>query len=290
VAADAVSTLVNLTRDPLIIDRLSSDKLIADIYRIVVNPESILADLGSMLLSNLTITDFNVKRLLQLDDPKFQGTRLFKLIDIFSQGRQYNPKADFFYLALVFANVTRLPEGRECLLNKDRFGFQKLFPFINHPKLIVRGGIASTLKNCCFQVNKHEWLMSNEVDIISVLLSPLAKKSDLREEEKPKAPKFLLDLEPEKTREPDLKIRITLTHTILLLTSSTYQLRNYLRDNCVYPVMREMNLEDSTGEIDEAIHGVVNMLLRDESPETPSNSNNNSSNNNNDNDGIEIIS
>ena len=92
------------------------------------------------------------------------------------------------------------------LLNQERPILQKILPLVQHEKLIVRGGIATMIKfvlmylhflnlnfflqkkinfiirNCCFQTEKHSWLLSDDVDILYYIILPLAKSTDFKNE------------------------------------------------------------------------------------------------------------
>lgn len=94
------------------------------------------------------------------------------------------------------------------LMDKDRSVIQRLLPFTEYASSLVRrGGIIGTLKNCCFDVQNHEWLLSPEVDILSYLLLPLAGPEEFDDEDNDKLPTTLQYLSETKTREPDLDIR-----------------------------------------------------------------------------------
>lgn len=86
--------------------------------------------------------------------------------------------------------------------------FQRLLSFVEYKESIVRrGGIIGTLKNCCFDIENHEWLMSSEVDIVSYLLLPLAGPEEFTDEENNKLPIDLQYLPETKEREFDPDIR-----------------------------------------------------------------------------------
>ena len=93
-------------------------------------------------------------------------------------------------------------------MDKERSVIQRLLPFTEYAgSLVRRGGIAGTLKNCCFDVQNHEWLLSPEVDILSYLLLPLAGPEEFDDEDNDKLPTSLQYLSETKQREPDLDIR-----------------------------------------------------------------------------------
>lgn len=60
----------------------------------------------------------------------------------------------------------------------------------------------------------HEWLLSDEVDILPRLLLPLAGPEEFDDDETDKLPVDLQYLEPDKQREPDADVRRMLVEAI----------------------------------------------------------------------------
>lgn len=103
-------------------------------------------------------------------------------------------------------------------MDRTRNVIQRLLPFTEYTDSIVRrGGIIGTLKNCCFDVEHHEWLLSEDVDILSYLLLPLAGPEEFDDIENEKLPLDLQYLPETKERESDPDIRY-----------------NYISDNLKY--------------------------------------------------------
>jgi len=91
---------------------------------------------------------------------------------------------------------------------RDRSIIQNLLPCIEYSNNIVRkSGIIGTLKNCTFELEDHEWLLSPQVDLLSSLLLPLAGPEEFDDEDNDKLPISLQYLPETKTREPDPQIR-----------------------------------------------------------------------------------
>lgn len=83
-----------------------------------------------------------------------------------------------------------------------------LLPFTEFSESTIRRrGVIGTLKNCCFEIDKHEWLLSSEIDILTYLLLPLAGPEEFDEEDNDKLPINLQYLPETKTREPESEIR-----------------------------------------------------------------------------------
>lgn len=63
------------------------------------------------------------------------------------------------------------------------------------------------MKNCCFETDSHEWVLSEEVDILPRVLLPLAGPEEFNEEDNDKLPLDLQFLPENKEREEDPDIR-----------------------------------------------------------------------------------
>lgn len=152
VAHDAFRALVNLSDSPLLVPFLSEPAFLAFLVSYILNADSIVADLASMLLSNLTASSSPCAALLALKVPILKTpsspSRLFPtlsrsgtcsvpvpyppgepqdtpalplLIDAFVEGALIDPsgdrasrkrKGDLHFLASVFANISTSPAGR----------------------------------------------------------------------------------------------------------------------------------------------------------------------------------
>ncbi|KIM88162.1 hypothetical protein PILCRDRAFT_770815 [Piloderma croceum F 1598] len=155
-AHDAFRALVNLSDSPLLVSSLSEPPFLSFIVSYIINPEAVLADLASMLLSNLTASSAACSVLLSLNIPVISdptsavqlyptqsrcGTcvapipypsgdsrdvpALPLLLDAFVQGAQVDPSADpatrkrkgeLHFLSSVFANLSVTPTGRTFFL------------------------------------------------------------------------------------------------------------------------------------------------------------------------------
>ncbi|KAG1732385.1 hypothetical protein EDB19DRAFT_1896775 [Suillus lakei] len=152
VAHDAFRALVNLSDSPLLVPFLSEPAFLTFLVSYILNADSILADLASMLLSNLTASSSPCAALLALKVPIIKipsspnplfptqsrsGTSsapvphpseepqdilaLPLLIDAFVEGASIDPsedrssrkrKGELHFLASVFANISTSPAGR----------------------------------------------------------------------------------------------------------------------------------------------------------------------------------
>ncbi|KAI0630607.1 DUF383-domain-containing protein [Trametes polyzona] len=332
-AHDAFRALVNLSDNSLLVGTLSEPSFLKFLVSYILNPQAILADLASMLLSNLTAASSACTALLSLKisllpDPSSPikwfpvdsrcGTcpapvpypsgepkevlALPLLIDAFVRAApavevtdlsKRTHKGDLHFLASVFANLTTTPAGREFFLTPrpaDPFGddgdleypLSKLLAFTEHKDTIRRGGVASTIKNCAFHTPAHRALLSSEsekvtvppstvaapgIDILPYVLLPLAGPEEFDLEDQELLPAALQFLPPTKKREPDPVIRLTHVETMLLLCTTRWG-RDYLRTHGVYEVIRALHENEEVEKIAEHVERLVNLLKRDEGPET----------------------
>ncbi|KAJ7780177.1 hypothetical protein DFH07DRAFT_465940 [Mycena maculata] len=156
VAHDAFRALVNLSDSPMLVAPLSEPAFLAFIVSYIINPQSVLADLASMLLSNLTASSAACATVLSLNidiilEPTFLNAfypsqsrcatcvapvpypagepravpALPLLVDAFVQGAEIEESGDastrirkgnLHFLASVFANLTTSPAGRNFFL------------------------------------------------------------------------------------------------------------------------------------------------------------------------------
>ncbi|KAF8236647.1 cytoplasmic protein [Tricholoma matsutake] len=163
IAHDAFRALVNLSDSPLLLSPLSETSFLIFIVSYIINPNSILADLASMLLSNLTSSSAACSVLLSLYCPIIPAPNLPNgfypiqsrcgtsptpepypsaelrdvlalplLLDAFIQGAQADEsgdiskrtrKGDLHFLASVFANLTTAPAGRTFFLQSRPTNF-----------------------------------------------------------------------------------------------------------------------------------------------------------------------
>ncbi|OCH96344.1 DUF383-domain-containing protein [Obba rivulosa] len=332
-AHDAFRALVNLSDNSLVVQSLSEPSFMAFLVSYILNPDSILADLASMLLSNLTTSAATCATLLSLKvlvlpNPKsFIGyyptqsrsgscaapvpypsgeerevLALPLLMDAFVQGARLGEtqnkdtqkrKGELHFLASVFANLSITPAGRLFFLTPRpadpvndsgdlEYTLSKLLVFTEHKDTIRRGGVASTLKNCAFNVKAHRAMLLPEtervavppssveapgMDVLPYLLLPLAGPEEFDLEDQEKLPSALQFLPSTKQREADPVIRLTHVETLLMLCTTRWG-REFLRENGVYEIVRALHAQEKVEKISEHIERLVNFLKRDEGPDT----------------------
>ncbi|KAF8327178.1 uncharacterized protein EI90DRAFT_2975172 [Cantharellus anzutake] len=362
IAHDAFKALVNLSDSMLLASSLSEKSFLTFLISYVANTASLLADLASMLLSNLTAFPIAAKALLSLNVPvislrsaSFSGhavgttaglpstlyftsyyapesrcmtsapplpypsddptdvNAILVLVDAFTRAAsgtvsisENDPdkkadapesimrKGELHFLASVFANVSVYPAARQIFLtpapseigmrDKDsaplEYPLSKLVAFTEHPNIIRRRGVVSTIKNCAFDTSKHKVLLAPErsidtaeknaqagVGLLPAILLPLAGPEEFDLEEMESLPPALQFLPPTKRRELDPLLRLTHVETLLLLCT-TRKGRESLRENGVYLVVRALHLVETDERVGVQILRLVSLLKRDEGEET----------------------
>ncbi|KAH9933384.1 DUF383-domain-containing protein [Fomitopsis serialis] len=207
-AHDAFRALVNLSDSPLMLGPLSEPSFVNFIVSYILNHQATLADLASMLLSNLTTSTSVCSTLLNLTvsilpDPKSPtlyfpvqsqcGTcpapvpypageprsvgALPLLLDAFVQGAAAEETEDkekrirkgtLHFLSSVFANLSTTPTGRMFFLTPLPTDPLKSEGDLEYPLTKLLGGVASTIKNCAFHVQAHRALLSSESERVAV--------------------------------------------------------------------------------------------------------------------------
>ncbi|KAK9450288.1 uncharacterized protein V1518DRAFT_413464 [Limtongia smithiae] len=233
------------------------------------------ADLFSILLANIAKDDGVAQifkfRAKQAPQPPLESRyAVDQLVDCFVKGAEnkLNPNATFDYLAFVFADISRLPEGRKYFVTEQEYDhlvpLSKLLVFTEYNNDVRRAGVASTIKNSLFELSEHMALLDKDgVNILPYLLLPLAGPEELKEEEMFELPEELQLLPPDKTREPDNEIMCVHVESLVLL-GSTRPGRDKLRDSGVYPIVRELHLAVENEAVRDICERFVQLIMADE--------------------------
>ncbi|XP_050748825.1 protein HGH1 homolog [Gymnogyps californianus] len=167
-------------------------------------------------------------------------------------------------LGPLLCNLSQLPEGRRGLLDRSRCSVQRLLPFTQYKDSAVhRRGVVGALRNCCFEYEDHEWLLSEEVDILPFLLLPLAGPEEFPEDEMERLPADLQYLPQDKQREEEPDIRKMLLEAIMLLTA-TKAGRHVVREKGTYLILRELHRWEREPDVLAACEKLIQVLIGDE--------------------------
>ncbi|KIW08039.1 uncharacterized protein PV09_00983 [Verruconis gallopava] len=281
IAKNALIMLINLSDDQEVLKFLATDdEFLESLLSRITNANEPNANEMCMLLANLGKHE-SLTRLLKLERalPKTKGlstskNALDQLMDCFVKGADgsLNKNADFDYLSYLFADVASKPEGRAYFVtprkdDADIIPLSKLTVFTEHKSDVRRRGVASTIKNVCFDTDAHARLMAFDgVNLLPYILLPIMGSEEYSDEDMEGMLDDLQLLPPDKTREKDMEILKTHLDTILLLTT-TRGGRDVLRNIKLYPIIRETHLHVDDEGVREGCDRIVQVIARDEAPE-----------------------
>lgn len=280
---EALTILVNLCDDEDLRKLISQkEEFLKSLIEKLPNQTNLNADLMCILLANLAKTD-NITKIFQIDikiadDQKdiFKSTKAMDcLMDMFVKGaeRKINKYAVYDYLSYLFADLSRFKEGREYFVTEQAYDnvipLTKLLVFTEKwDAKIRREGVASTIKNSLFDIEKHLIFLEEPINILSYILGPIALPGNkgLSDDEILELPDELQFLDENRKVEP-LKDIISVHLESLLLLCATRKGREFLRSKSVYPLVRELHKESKDEMITELCDRLVQMLMRDEGEE-----------------------
>ncbi|XP_030046119.1 protein HGH1 homolog [Microcaecilia unicolor] len=262
IVKDSFHSLINLSADPAVHESLiRGTPLLLVLLKNLLDPKYMFADQICTLLSNLSREEDTCQQVFQAIQK--EGIGLAKLVEILcTEG--YNQNASLHYLAPFLSNLTQLPETRQFIVDRDRCVIQRLLPFIQYKGSTVRrGGVIAILRNCCFESSCHEWLLSDDVDLLAFLLLPLAGPEELSEEEMERLPLDLQYLPEDKKREDDPDIRKMLIEAIMLLTATKVG-RQVVKEKGAYLILREFYSWEKEPDVRIACEKLIQVLIGDE--------------------------
>ncbi|KAH0956669.1 hypothetical protein HN011_006979 [Eciton burchellii] len=276
ISRDAGLALINITGDEpgarLMLTIAEDNTTIKDdtifdlnIVRICMNnimdTTSILTDICCMILSNMTRPVSLLDRMITFIEQS--GFTWVAIVSAFTT-RGYNTTgATLHYLGSVLNNLSQSSYIRRCLMNRDHNIIQSLLPWIESKHLIRKGGIIGTLKNCTFELEDHEWLLSPQVDLLPSLLLPLAGPEKFDDEDNAKLPIKLQHLPKMKMRESDSQIRLMLLESLNQLCATKIG-REILREKNTYVILRELHKCEVNRTCLLTCQNIVDILIRTE--------------------------
>ncbi|XP_064621016.1 protein HGH1 homolog [Lineus longissimus] len=262
----AYKTLVNLSADEEICKTLlkleKPDDFIHTLIQYVLIQESEHADLVCSVLCNLTHWEGPALEVVEIIK-SHEDIGFDKIVQILCT-KDYNKNASLDLLALFLSNLSQIIGTRQYILDKEKCVIQRLLPFTGYQgSVIKRRGVVGTLRNCCFEADYHEWLLSDKVDILPCLLLPLAGPETFDDDDMDKLPPDLQYLDDDKTREPEAEIRKMLVEAIYQLCATKHG-RKYMKDKNAYVIIRELDKWEEDRIVSIAIEKLVTILIGDE--------------------------
>ena len=291
IAKNALTILINLTShdDDILKSLAEDDAFLLTLLKKVTNKSDTAAHLTSQLLANLSKSPA-LDKLLTLElpaqltpttnattngdtpHPPRSPIAINQLLDLFVSGASStstDTDAHFDYLSYLLADLSATHAAiRTYFLTPQPYDsiipLSKIVVFTEHTSPIRRRGVASTIKNVCFEVEKHDVLLDEDkVNILSYLLLPLCGNEEFKEEEMRDMLPDLQLLPPDKEREKEMDI-ITIHVESLMLLTTTEGGREKLRGSGVYAVVRVLHEKVEDEGVREVCERLVNVLMRDE--------------------------
>ena len=277
---EALTILVNLCDDVELRQLISKDRVfLKSLIESLPSPTNLNGDLMCILLANLAKTDnilevFNMNiKIAESQKAIFKSTKAMDcLMDMFVKGyeRKINKYACYDYLSYFFADISRFKQGRDYFVTEQEYDgiipLTKILVFTEKwDAKVRREGVASTIKNSLFDIEKHEIFLNEPVNLLVYLLGPIALPGNkgLDDDEIMELPDELQFLDDNKQVETVKEI-IAVHLESLLLLCSTRKGRDFLRSKSVYPLVRELHKETKDETITELCDRLVQMLKRDE--------------------------
>ena len=266
IKTDACLALINLSADTRTVSVLLDLKVsvVKHLYKLLHNKESQQADKSTQILSNLTRDLASCSKVYtQLVE---SGIGVDTLVNILCQEKYNAHGQEMNFLGPVLSNLSQLPDVRRHILEPGRCVIQRLVAFTEYAASVVkRGGVVGTVRNCCFDVEHHDWLISDKVDIVPRLVLPLAGPSSdaITDEEMESLPVDLQYLDEDKMIEADVDIRIMLLESLTQLCA-TKSSRNELRNKNIYVILRELHKVEKDRSCLLALENLVDILIKRE--------------------------
>jgi len=242
--------------------------------------------------------------LLDVEDEKLDDDDL-----IVEDEEEISTDDPYVHFASVLTNITQVNAGRNFITSMHIHNYAisepeseneecnvKIIPPTLKTFLLLlrtsssarrRRGIASTIKNCCFDTNisklwilplhkkkaseddetegQQNLIIHTNDDMVTSLLYPLMGPEEITSNfDRTLLDPILVSQGPDKVREKDSKTRLHIIETILLLCASGRQVREILRSKGAYVVLKYADLVEEEEDVGEKIDECVQFLKRDE--------------------------
>ncbi|XP_023945539.1 protein HGH1 homolog [Bicyclus anynana] len=230
----------------------------------VLDPKKSHADAACMILSNITRVENSVKVCLDTFIPHLED-----LLKVLSNLNYNQCKSKLNYIAPLFSNLSCSARFRKWLTEPSmkQYPFiplKKLIPFCNYVDSVIRrGGAVGTVRNLSFDTSYHEFLLSEDLDLLTYILPPIMGGEEYDDEEMEKLPVACQYYPTEKVRDNDEDIRRMIIETLNKLCAKKHG-RETLRNNGVYYVLREYHKWEKNPAVLLACENVIDILIQKE--------------------------
>ncbi|XP_021198946.3 protein HGH1 homolog [Helicoverpa armigera] len=266
VAKNALLILVNITATSkgvieLLKYKSEGDKHIVKLFiGYVLNPDKKDADAAAMILSNITRVETELDSLLDVFLP-----HLNDILNVYVNTNFNKRGSNLNFIGPMISNLSCCHRIRKWLTEENpHIPLIKLLPFCSYElSNIRRGGAMGTLRNLSFDPEFHDFLLSNDLEVLTYLLNPIMGGEEYIDEEMDVLPISLQYLPKEKQRDADIDIRKMILETLNKLCMRRKG-REILRDNGVYYVLREYHKWEKDPKVRLACENVVDILIQKE--------------------------
>lgn len=218
ISKPAAEALVNLSQDPKIVHTAIKVGAIDRVMEFIGKTGCTINKLLVMLLVNLSQLETGAARLLQEEDEKLKGLHMSKLVRFFTRSTDTGVD-EYEHVGAILVNITRLETGRILLLDMSKGFLRRILPQIDSRSVVRRQGVAGSVRNCCFEADKHlpSLLLASQF-LWPALLLPLAGRKAFKEEDTSKMPlELATPLSFEREPETDPQVRVEAAEAIYLL-------------------------------------------------------------------------
>lgn len=166
VSSKAYKALTNIATDESCCKKITkSDKFpvfIRECFKRFLDPRCEQADSVCKFVSNLSRSEESANSIVKyiLSD---KDIGISKMVNAMCN-LKYNSKANLHFMAPLLANLSQITQIRQELMTEKEYVIQRCLPFLSFEDSIVRrGGVASLIKNCCFDTGNSLLMYCNQI-------------------------------------------------------------------------------------------------------------------------------
>lgn len=169
-------------------------------------------------------------------------------------------KAESDSLILYFGNVAQTSKIQAMLMGEGGDVFVKAMSLLDSERTVRRLGASAILKNLAMNDEAHDFLLDNDVVslcIVPLILSPVPDESEIQgAPARVRSATEVASKSVEKGCESEPRVRLNLAETLLRLCT-TEKGQVCIRDQKVYPFIRNLHLVEEDDRVKETIESIV---------------------------------
>ena len=162
VYSKAYKTLINIATDSNLCLKITKmytfPEFAVSSFKKIICPDYDQADSVCKFLSNLSRPEecANTIATIILSNKEVSISKMVNTLC----NLKYNPKANLNFLAPLLANLAQVSSVRKELMTDKEYIIQRCLPFLSYDESKVRrGGVASLIKNCCFETGIYKYVL-----------------------------------------------------------------------------------------------------------------------------------